>query len=34
MPKLAVKRMQKSTMPIIHLSSDFIVGVLLSGKGT
>ena len=33
MPKLAVKRMQKATMPIIQRSSDFIVGFLLSGKG-
>jgi hypothetical protein len=33
MPKLAVKRMQKATMPIIHRSSGFIVRILLSGKG-
>jgi hypothetical protein len=33
MPKLAVKRMQKATMPIIQRSSGFIVRVLLSGKG-
>jgi hypothetical protein len=29
-PKLAVKRMQKATTPINHMSSDFIVRVLLS----
>jgi hypothetical protein len=32
-PKLAVKRMQKATIPIIQRSSGFIVGFLLSGKG-
>jgi hypothetical protein len=32
MPKLAVKRMQKATIPIIHMSSGFIVLFLLSGK--
>ena len=34
MPKLAVKRMQKATIPIIHMSSGFIVRVLLILKGT
>jgi hypothetical protein len=29
MPKLAVKRIQKATMPIIHRSSGFIVRILL-----
>jgi hypothetical protein len=33
MPKLAVKRMQKATMPIIQRSSGFIVHVLLSERG-
>jgi hypothetical protein len=33
MPKLAVKRMQKATIPSIQRSSGFIVGFLLSGKG-
>jgi hypothetical protein len=32
MPKLAVKRMQKATIPIIQRSSGFIVRVLLSRK--
>jgi hypothetical protein len=30
MPKLAVKRMQKATTPINHMSSSFIVRVLLT----